>query len=353
MGAPGQPAGDAAAAAAGAAAGRHPARGRRAGDPGRPDPAAARLLLDLCLAISITLVGPDPADRPVHRAAARVQRLPDRAADRHHAAAGAQPRLDPADPGPGPSGARRRRPRDRGVRPLHHAGQRRHRRDRVRHPGDRELRRHHQGLGPHRRGRRPLLARRDARQADGDRRRPVGRPDRRGDGARAPPRARGGERLLRRHGRCRQVRARRRHRRPADHRDQPGRRPADRRGADGRRPSARPRTPTRCSPSATGWSRRSRPDHLDRGRPPGVQGRRRRPRRRRRVRPAGRLPARPGRDRRPAGAAGDPARPAGPAVPAARPPAPAASPGTAHARSAAEPGGADAPEAAGRRRTSR
>ena len=83
-------------------------------------------------------------------------------------------------------------------------------------------------------------------------------PDRRGDRARAAPRARGGERLLRRHGRCRQVRARRRDRRPADHRDQPGRRPPDRRGADGRVASARPRTPTRCSPSATGWSRRSR-----------------------------------------------------------------------------------------------
>ena len=83
-------------------------------------------------------------------------------------------------------------------------------------------------------------------------------PDRRGDRARAPPRARGRELVLRRHGRCRQVRARRRDRRPADHRDQPGRRLADRRGADGRVASARPRTPTRCSPSATGWSPRSR-----------------------------------------------------------------------------------------------
>ena len=54
------------------------------------------------------------------------------------------------------------------------------------HPGDRELRRHHQGLGPHRRGRGALLPGRHARQADGDRRRPLGRPDRRGDGARAP-----------------------------------------------------------------------------------------------------------------------------------------------------------------------
>ena len=34
-----------------------------------------RLLLDLLLALSITLLGADPADRAVHREAARVQRL--------------------------------------------------------------------------------------------------------------------------------------------------------------------------------------------------------------------------------------------------------------------------------------
>ena len=70
---------------------------------------------------------------------------------------------------------------------------------------------------------------------------------------RAAALAGGGERLLRRHGRCRQVRARRCRGRAADHRHQPGRRAADRRGADGGLPRARPRTPTRSSPSATGW----------------------------------------------------------------------------------------------------
>jgi hypothetical protein len=63
-------------------------------------------------------------------------------------------------------------------------GQLRHRADRLRHPGDRQLRGHHQGLGPHRRGRGALLPRCHAGQADGDRRRPLGRPHRRGHGAR-------------------------------------------------------------------------------------------------------------------------------------------------------------------------
>ena len=70
--------------------------------------------------------------------------------------------------------------------------------------------------------------------------------------------ARGRERLLRRHGRRLEVRARRRHRRPAggvhqrhrrhDHRHRPAG-PVVRRGR---------RAPTRCSRSATAWSRRSR-----------------------------------------------------------------------------------------------
>jgi hypothetical protein len=72
---------------------------------------------------------------------------------------------------------------DRGVRQLHHAGQLRDRPDRVRDPGDRELRGDHQGLGPHRGGLGALLAGRHARQADGDRRRSVGGTDRRAGGA--------------------------------------------------------------------------------------------------------------------------------------------------------------------------
>ena len=95
----------------------------------------------------------------------------------------AQPRLDPPDPGARPRRHRRRRPRHRGVRQLRDGRQFRHRHHRVHDPGDRELRRHHQGLGPHRRSRGALQPRRHARQADGDRRRPLGRPDRRDRGA--------------------------------------------------------------------------------------------------------------------------------------------------------------------------
>ena len=80
----------------------------------------------------------------------------------------------------------------------------------------RELHRHHQGLRPHRRGVGALHPRRHARQADGDRRRPLRRPDRREATRAQPPQGAGGrEQLLRRDGRRRQVRARRRHRRPA------------------------------------------------------------------------------------------------------------------------------------------
>ena len=79
----------------------------------------------------------------------------------------------------GHEGTRRRRPRHRGLRQLRDGRQFRHRHHRVRDPGDRELRGHHQGLGPHRRSRGALPPRRHARQADGDRRRSLGRPDRR------------------------------------------------------------------------------------------------------------------------------------------------------------------------------
>ena len=80
----------------------------------------------------------------------------------------------------------RGRPRHRGLRQFRDERQFRHRHHRVRDPGDRELRRHHQGFGPHRRSRGALPPRRHARQADGDRRRPRRRPDRRGDRQEAP-----------------------------------------------------------------------------------------------------------------------------------------------------------------------
>jgi flagellar biosynthesis protein FlhA len=83
---------------------------------------------------------------------------------------------------------------------------------RVRHPRDHQLHGHHQGLRPHRRGRRALHPRRHARQADGHRRRTERRHD---HGGRCMRRAedRPGGGLLRRHGRRQQVRQGRCHRR--------------------------------------------------------------------------------------------------------------------------------------------
>ena len=126
--------------------------------------------------------------------------------------------------------------------------------DPDRHP----VRRHHQRCRPRRRGRRPLHPRRDARQADGDRRRPQRRPHRRGRGPPAPRRGRRRGRLLRRDGRCLEVRQGRRDRRHRHHADQPDRRLRDRHRARRACRSARRSRPTACSPSATAWSRRSR-----------------------------------------------------------------------------------------------
>ena len=251
------------------------ARGRRDDHPGRPHPAAAGdparplpRLLDHPL-------GADPDDGAVHSHAARVLLLSDRAADRHDAAALAQPRLHAPHPGARPRGHGRRRPRHRSVRQLRDGRQLRHRHHRVHDPGDRELRRHHQGLRPHRRGRGPLQPRRHAGQADGDRRRPLRRPDR-GEGRAPPPQAAGRrERLLRRHGRRLEVRARRRHCRPAGRVHQ-----RDRRHDHRHRPAGH--AVRRSGPHLHAADRRRRPGHasagadrLDRGRPARLQGGRR------------------------------------------------------------------------------
>jgi hypothetical protein len=66
------------------------------------------------------------------------------------------------------------------FRAHRHPGQLHRRRGGVHHPGGDQLRRHHQGRGPHRRGVRPLHPRRHAGQADGDRRRAERRNHRRG-----------------------------------------------------------------------------------------------------------------------------------------------------------------------------
>ncbi len=143
----------------------------------------------------------------------------------------------------------------------------------------RELRGHHQGFGPHRRSRGALSPRRDARQADGDRRRSQRRPDRREGGARAPQGAGGRKRLLRRDGRRLEIRARRRHRGPARRLHQHHRRHHHRRRAA--EPVVR-----RGRAHLHGADRRRRPRHagagadrLDRRGPAGVEGRRLRRRR--------------------------------------------------------------------------
>ncbi len=164
-----------------------------------------------------------------HGAAAGLCRLPGGAAGHHAAAPVAERGLHPGGAAGRPHRRGRGRQGDRELRPLSGGRQLRRRPDRVRGAGGDQLHRGHQGCRAHRRGRRALHPGRHARQADGDRRRPERRPDRR-EGSQAPPH-RGGRRgrLLRLHGRCQQVRARRRHRRHADPGDQHRRRLPDRR----------------------------------------------------------------------------------------------------------------------------
>ena len=86
----------------------------------------------------------------------------------------------------------------------------------------------------------------DAGQADGDRRRSFRRPDRRKDRQGAPQGAGRRKRLLRRHGRCLEVRPRRRRRGPADRVHQRHRRHHHRRRPARPARSPRPPAPTRC-----------------------------------------------------------------------------------------------------------
>ena len=268
----------------------------------------------------------DPDGGAVDPEAARLLGLPHRPADRHPAAARAQHRHHPPHPLQRRGGLHGGRPRHRRLRQLRHERRLRDRHHRVRDPDHRQFRGHHQGRHAHRRGRRPLHPRCHPRQADGDRRRPQRRPDRREGGDPPPPRARGGERLLRRHGRRLQVRARRRHRRPHHHRRQHLRRHRHRRDA--------PRhVAGRCRRRVHQALRRRRPRHADPrahrlagGRPAGVEGRHARLDREGGVRAARQLPARPAAGRRCHVRAGDGARPALRAVRAARLAAAASSP---------------------------
>ena len=140
------------------------------------------------------------------------------------AAAVAERRVDAGRAARRPHRSGRGRPGDRVVRPLPGRRQLRGRHRRVRDPDRDQLHRHHQGRGADRGSVRALHARRDARQADGDRRRPERRPDQRRAGPQAARGSRAGSRVLRLDGRREQVRARRCDRRPADHGDQHRRR---------------------------------------------------------------------------------------------------------------------------------
>ena len=158
-------------------------------------------------------LGPHPDGGPVDPEAARVLSLPDGAARRDHPEARAQHLDDKAHPLARRRGADLGRLHHRRLRPARHGRRLPHRHHRLSDPGDDQLSRHHQGRDPHRRSRRPLHPRRDPRQADGDRRRPVGGSHRRKGRPRTPARTRGGERLLRLDGRRVEIRPRRRNRR--------------------------------------------------------------------------------------------------------------------------------------------
>uniref|UniRef100_A0A0N5A038 Acetyl-CoA C-acyltransferase n=1 Tax=Parastrongyloides trichosuri TaxID=131310 RepID=A0A0N5A038_PARTI len=173
----------------------------------------------------------DPDDGRDDEAAAGLRHLSHGAAGLDPVPAGAEPGLDAADPQQRPGRPRQRRPDHPGLRRADDGWQLHHRGDHLRHPAGGELRGHHQGCDPYRRGVGPLHPGLHAGQADGHRRRSVGGPDQRGPGQAAPQGAGAGIDLLRGHGRRLEIRARRRRGGSDHHLHQRHRRPADRGGA--------------------------------------------------------------------------------------------------------------------------
>ena len=129
----------------------------------------------------------------------------------------AQRRVDPQHPAQWRRGDGRGGRRDRGVWRLRGRRQLRRRRGRVSDPRVGQLHRDHQGRGSDLRGRCALHLGLDARQADGDRFRPRRRAHRREDRPQAAPGGADPGGLPRLHGRCVEVRPRRRDRWPGDH----------------------------------------------------------------------------------------------------------------------------------------
>ena len=111
--------------------------------------------------------------------AARLRRVPERAAVLDAAAPVAERRVDARRAARRPHRPGRGRPGDRVVRPLPRRRQLRGRYRRLRDPDGHQLHGDHEGRGADRGSGRALHARRDARQADGDRRRPERRPHQR------------------------------------------------------------------------------------------------------------------------------------------------------------------------------
>ena len=120
------------------------------------------------------------------------------------------------------------------------------------------VRRDHQRRRSRGRSRRPLHPRRHARQADGDRRRPQRGPDHRRGGAHAPRGGRPGGRLLRRDGRCLEVRQGRRDGGHPDHRASTCSAASSSASSSRACRSPRPATTSRCCRSATASAPRSR-----------------------------------------------------------------------------------------------
>ena len=205
-----------------------PASARRSGadlhDPRHDDLAVAGVPARLAVHFQYRAVRDGAARQHVHAEAARLRRVPERAAVLHAAAAVAERGIDADRVARRPHRSRCRRPGDRIVRPLPRGRKLRGRYRGVRDPDDHQLHGDHEGRGADCGSGRALHARRHAGQADGDRRRPERRSHQRRSGEKAPPAGGAGSRVLRLHGRRQQVRARRCDRGLADHGDQHRRR---------------------------------------------------------------------------------------------------------------------------------
>ncbi len=169
--------------------------------------------------------------RGLHAPSARLRDLSHRAVTDDFDAAVAERGLDAGRADAGTHRAGGCRQGDRIVRALRDRRQFRGRPDRVLDPGRDQLRGRDQGCRADRRSGGPLYAGRDAGQADGDRRGPEHRCDRRQGGTPSPHRDLPGGGFLRRDGRRQQVRAGRRGGRHPDHVHQRDRWPGDRHAA--------------------------------------------------------------------------------------------------------------------------